>query len=799
MSLRARILLLVLFAVGAPAALFGVYQFERRAAAIADARHNLAALAKYAATNLDSKVQGTVQLLHGLSQSRVLDTEDKAACSAHLAGVLKRYPQYTGLLTIKPDGQLHCDSLGTGRVLDLNDRAYFKQAMAGAAPALELVFGRLTGTGVLQIAYPAFGSAGEVKFVLLASLDLRQFTRSLSAPSPTMTTMIWDRQGTVMARQPESGSELQVGKAFPASDVFGFVRSQTHGDSAELTGLDGVLKIWALGMPLQTRDTGLRISLGVPRQELIAQADRDLRQALLRLAAVSLLAFFGAWYIGESGIRRQALRIATAVDRFNTGDLGARVGQPYPSGEVGAVAQAFDRMAEEIQQQHTALARSVRGLEHANRTLRIRSATSQALIRATDEHTLLNDVCRIAVELGGFRLAWVGYAEHDEAKSIRLLARHGVDDGYLESLRPRWSDSAPGPGPAGTAIRTGALCLVRNISTDPAFAPEREAALQRGHASAIGLPLRFNGDTGGALVIYAGEPDAFDEPTLELLADMADDLSFGVQTQRLRARHTQTLEALRLLNENLEQRVAERTVQLEVANKELGAFSQTVAHDLRTPLTTIGGFTGLLQKNFGAQLGSRGQGYLGRVRDAARRMSQLIDDILHLSQITRSKMQREETDLSAIALDIVALLRSSQPDRQVTFTAGPATALCDPRLMRVALENLLGNAWKFTGNREQAKIEWGQTELDGEPVYFVRDNGAGFALAHAHKLFAPFERLHLNSEFSGTGLATVHRIVKRHHGRIWAEAEPNSGSTFYFTLSDRGNASGSGFPQGNPA
>ena len=167
---------------------------------IAEAKHNLGALAKYAAENLDDKVKGTVQLLHGLSRASDLDTPDKPACSAFLAGVLARYPQYTGLLTIAPNGDLHCDSLRTGRTLNVSGRAYFKQASASLEPAFDLVFGGLTGIAVLQVAYPVLDGRGELKYVLLASLDLSQFARGFVAANQyrDMTMLIWSRNGTLM-------------------------------------------------------------------------------------------------------------------------------------------------------------------------------------------------------------------------------------------------------------------------------------------------------------------------------------------------------------------------------------------------------------------------------------------------------------------------------------------------------------------------------------------------------------------------------------------------------------------------
>ncbi len=234
-----------------------------------------------------------------------------------------------------------------------------------------------------------------------------------------------------------------------------------------------------------------------------------------------------------------------------------------------------------------------------------------------------------------------------------------------------------------------------------------------------------------------------------------------------------------------EQRLREENLALESANQELDAFSHSVSHDLRAPLRHIDGFNSILLQDYADQLDTKGKEYLERMRGAAARMSQLIDDMLHLSRVTRSEMRREETNLGAIALEIAANLRSNQPERRVEFeVAREAPAQCDARLLRIALDNLLGNAWKFTGKCDQARVEFGMAALDGKPVYFVRDNGAGFDMTYANRLFGAFQRMHTEAEFPGTGigLATVQRIVHRHGGRIWAEAEVGKGATFYFTL-----------------
>ncbi|HEV8692676.1 MAG TPA: response regulator [Lysobacter sp.] len=238
---------------------------------------------------------------------------------------------------------------------------------------------------------------------------------------------------------------------------------------------------------------------------------------------------------------------------------------------------------------------------------------------------------------------------------------------------------------------------------------------------------------------------------------------------------------VRALNASLESRAAE----LEAANRELEAFSHSVSHDLRGPLRRISAYSSMLEEEYGDRLEGEGRDYLQRLRDATKRMSQLIDDLLKLSRVTRAEMRREGADLTALALEILSQLQSSQPGRQVdVHVERGMRASCDPRLIRIALENLLGNAWKFTGKRNFAHIEFGVAELEGVPTYFVRDNGSGFDMAHADNLFSPFTRLHSDDDFPGTGvgLATVQRIVHRHGGRLFAQAEVEKGAEFYFTL-----------------
>jgi PAS domain S-box-containing protein len=342
-----------------------------------------------------------------------------------------------------------------------------------------------------------------------------------------------------------------------------------------------------------------------------------------------------------------------------------------------------------------------------------------------------------------------------EPQTIYQLEKTGIWGEAVRQARPIMVNDFPAPHPLKKGYHEGHTELYKFL-TIPVFSGERIVAV----------------------AAVANKTTDYDQADVRQLTLMMD------AVWKIMARR-QAEDDLRLLNLELEQRVQERTAQLEAANRELEAFSYSVSHDLRAPLRGIDGWSLAFLEDYGDGLDDQGRSYLDWVRAETQRMGQLIDDMLSLSRVSRGEMRREPVDLSALVQNIAGKLRQTEPERQVEFTIQPGLAVTgDPRLLEMALFNLLENAWKFTGKQPAARIEFGGMEQDGEPVFFFRDNGSGFDMAYASNLFGAFQRLHQDLEFPGTGigLATVQRVIDRHGGRIWAEAAVDQGATFYFTL-----------------
>ncbi len=335
-----------------------------------------------------------------------------------------------------------------------------------------------------------------------------------------------------------------------------------------------------------------------------------------------------------------------------------------------------------------------------------------------------------------------------------------------------------------------------NSQAEKLFGYDRSSLLGKGIETLI--PERFREGHTGYRSNYAEHPVARPMGTgLELFGRRSDGGEFPVEISLSPLETDEGMLVTAAIRDVTERRQAEREIEelnvtlqrrateLEVANRELESFSYSVSHDLRAPLRTIDGFSQALLEDYRDSLPPDAQHFLERVRVAAQRMAKLIDDLLELSRISRVPVDRKPIDVTALAQGIAEELRQAEPERKVEFDIAPnLKANGDPELLRVALQNLMNNAWKFTSRKPSARIEIGMENVKGEHIFHVRDNGAGFDMAYASKLFGAFQRLHAVTEFPGTGigLTTVQRIIHKHGGRVWAESTVDQGATFYFTL-----------------
>jgi PAS domain S-box-containing protein len=362
----------------------------------------------------------------------------------------------------------------------------------------------------------------------------------------------------------------------------------------------------------------------------------------------------------------------------------------------------------------------------------------------------------------------------DKRKALRFVAWNGFTDTFCAAVdgHLQWTpDTIPGAP------------LLFPDGVDLHELAHLDAHLRRqGVVSVAFVPVAQQGRSLGTFLLGFSQRHEPSEDEVRTALTIAEQVAVAVVRQW-------AVERMNRLNTELEDRVKRRTRQLEEANKELEAFAYSVSHDLRAPLRALNGYSRILLDDFAKSLDTTANHYLERIISASRRMEQLIDDLLRLSRVTRSHIDLRAVNLSDLVEDLLGKLRESAPERRVETVITPGlTVDADPGLMQIVLGNLLANAWKYTGRKTHARIEFGLTENQGKRAYFVADNGAGFDMSYAGKLFSPFQRLHPPSQFEGTGigLALVSRIIRRFGGDIWAEASPNAGATFYFTVWEDG-------------
>ena len=519
------------------------------------------------------------------------------------------------------------------------------------------------------------------------------------------------------------------------------------------------------GIVLETNRQATRL-LGYPLPEiegrsildlLMPEEHQDARQKLQALWAGQSLPVYECWFRHKSG-----KAIPTEVNIALVRDESGR-----PLRIQSIVRDISWRKA--AQQEHEQL---LHDLMHRSTQLLTAAEVSKSASTILDPDELIKEVVHVIQSRFGFY--YVGLFLVDKGSEYAVLRAGTGEPGRL-MLQAGHRLRIGGESMTGQCIAHSQARIALDVGEEAVRFDNPHLPLTR---SEMALPLIARGQCIGALSIQSTRASAFSLADVTALQTVADQVAIAITNARL---HDQ----IQRYATRLEDLVAERTAELAAVNRELEAFAYSVSHDLRAPLRGIDGFSQALLEDYADVLDARGQDYLRRVRAASQRMGQLIDDLLQLSRLTRREMHRQPVNLSELVQQIARDLARQDPERAVEWViARDVVAVGDPHLLRIALENLLSNAWKFTSRHTTARIEFGVKRDQESAVYFVRDDGAGFDMAYADKLFGAFQRLHGLAEFEGTGigLATVQRIIHRHGGRIWAEGEVEQGATFYFTL-----------------
>ncbi|MCC6658170.1 MAG: PAS domain S-box protein [Rhodocyclaceae bacterium] len=764
-------------------------------------------------------------------------------CEDTLRQVVAATPSLINLAVVDGEGRLRCAARGVVLSGAAEDAA--RRVLAAGAPMLGMSGETGQERPYLALARPLTGE-GRSPGAILAYIDRDWLNAHFAKTVPNGVVLrIFDNDGVFVVRQPDPA--CCVGKSGLHLGGVGQAIASGREQVTQSLWLDGVKRLQA-DLPLMQPLAGV-VSIGIPEELVVTDAERGTARLAWLLAALCMALYAVSWIFSERAILRPLAALAEGARRLREGEISHRIPPLARRGEFAELARDFNEMAESLEARdrrinadfaRLRLAASV--FEQAAEAITITDAEANIL-------EVNPSFCRITgyprEEAVGRNPRILQSGRQDAGFYRAMWDALGADGHWGGEIWNRRKDGSVYPEWLSiTAVRdeTGRITNYVAVFTDLTLRKATEEALRLSRERMATLieavpdavffkdgmgrwqvvnsaarrlfaldDLAWQGRTDLELALanpeYSGEhmacwdsdEDAWAAGLLVHFTEVLHRPEGGTaiydvskvplydengDRQALIVVGRDVTELRRNAGE-LERRVAERTCELEAANRELEAFSYAVSHDLRAPLRAINGFSRLLEEESAAVLDGKARGHLARVRAASVRMGELIDDLLELARVARHEMRTVAADLSALAREIADEIAAAEPARHVEWKIAPGLAArCDPSLMRAVLHNLLGNAMKYTSKKEPACIEFGVDESGGERRFFVRDNGAGFDMRYAGKLFGAFQRLHSPSEFPGTGigLATVARIIHRHGGTVRAEGCVDAGATFFFTL-----------------
>ena len=682
-----------------------------------------------------------------------------------LKSIVERF-DYSNAQFIDLEGRVHLSVRQDEKEMDPELFASLSQAAQVKRPLLSPLFqSEHTKTIQLCLLAPLIVSLGQdsvVTGVILLQIDPHRFlyplTQSWPTPSCTSETLLVCRDGDEVLYlndlRHRKGTALTL--RLPLNDNRLPAAKAVRGESGVIEGLD------YRGVPV------LASIRSVPDSPwfLVSKADIDEIYAPIRERAWQV-SLFTVMLIAGMGIGLALIwnRQQRAVLQRSHDELESRVKE-----RTEQLVKANEAMQAEIGERMQAQAI----LARANRALRVLDECNQALVDEAKENSLLNRICRIIVETGGYRLAWVCYGRRDETWKVYPVAQAGNEESSLEKASISRMEAERDRGAIDAVIRTGRATIDRNIPTGLDSVSWSMGAQGCGYASVASLPLSLDAKTLGALVIHAVEPDAFNNEELGLLTGLAENLSYGIGAIRARDERRRAEEALKMYMEKLER-----------SNQDLQDFAFVASHDLQEPLRKVQSFGDMLLAEYGNDLCEEGRDYLHRMKSATLRMQSLIQDLLSYSRVTTKSRPFISVDLNQLAREVLIDLEARIEQTGGRIEIGDLPSLeADPAQMRQLFQNLVGNALKFHGKEKPVVRIYGLAASNGFYHACVQDNGIGFDEQYVDRIFAPFQRLHGRSTYEGTGmgLAICRKIAERHGGTITATSRPGEGSTFIVTL-----------------
>lgn len=550
--LHIRLLALILICV-APA--FGIIIYsglEQRSRAAADAEQQALAVAHQLAARQRDLMAQSHQLLESLARSpEARGLTSPGTCNRLLASLSRVNRYYVDLFVADAKGRIRCSANPVATGVRVADRGYFRRARQTLDFAIgDFQTSRITGHETIIFAYPWLADGAAFGGIVAVGIDpawLNGLLTDVDLPAGSIVTVL-DSSGTILARTGDPGE--WVGRTVPEVEQIRAVMARQERTAVESVWLDGVKRIAGV-VPIFNASGDLFVRVGIPSQHAFAPVEHAFYRNLALLAGAAVFMLGLGWVASHRLVLRRVADLSETARRLGTGNLDARTRLAPDDGELGQLARTLDEMAAGMQSRQERIENIEQDLRRSNRALRVLNTVTRILGQARGEAALLEDICRAVVEIGGYRLAWVGYAQHDEGRRVHPMAWAGYDSGYLANLNMTWDDSERGQGPSGTAIRTGRTCVVRQISTDTRYAAWRQEALSRGYASSISIPL-LDGEPFGALTVLAAEPAAFDSEEAALLEEAARDLAFGILALRAHAERNQLEESLQLRNRAIE-------------------------------------------------------------------------------------------------------------------------------------------------------------------------------------------------------------------------------------------------------